>query len=230
MKLRKTALSLIEKTRTGKEIIANQRYRIVLSAAAGFAFNLLYALYHGVVGIMNLSLWFLTMCAFYGILATTRFAAILCERKNKEIPCDGMEKFVMKLSGILLTVLSFILAAVNYISMSQNIAAKHSEIIMITIAAYTFYKIIFAIIRAIKQHKNPSALLKTIRGIRYAEAAASVLTLQRSMLVSFGEMDATQIGLMNALTGAGACLFVLALGISMIITRKDVKTCQNQNL
>ena len=114
----------------------------------------------------------------------------------------------MRMSGILLSALSFVLAVIVYISLSQNIAAKHSEIIMITIATYTFYKITIAIIRAVKQHKNPSPFLKTLRSIRYAEVAASVLTLQRSMLVSFGPMGNEQARLRNALTGAAVCLLV----------------------
>lgn len=127
----------------------------------------------------------------------------------------------MKLSGILLTVLSLVLASVSYISLSQNIATKHGEIIMITIATYTFYKITMSIIRAVKQRKNPSMLLKTIQYISYAEMAASVLTLQRSMLVSFGTMDNKQIHFMNATIGAVVCLFVLILGISMMIKSQE---------
>ena len=42
-----------------------------------------------------------------------------------------------------------------YISLSRNIAAKHDEIIMITIATYTFCKIAIAVRKAVKQHKNP---------------------------------------------------------------------------
>lgn len=131
------------------------------------------------------------------------------------------ELFVMKFSGVLLVVLGIVLAAVNYISLSQNIASKHEEIVMITIATYTFYKITMAILKAVKQHKNPSPLLKTIRSIGYAEVSASILTLQRSMLVSFGSMESGQIRFMNAVTGAAVCLFVLILGLSMIRTIKS---------
>lgn len=190
---------------------------MIMSAAIAFVFHLLYAIYHCVLGIINLSLWFIAMCAFYGILAIMRFSAVLCERKKQEVASYDAEKFVMKLSGILLAVLSFILAAVNYISLSQSMIAKHGEIIMITIAAYTFYKVTMAIIRAVKQHKNPSPLLKTLRCITYAEVAASLLTLQRSMLVSFGTINGRQVSLMNAVTGAAVCLFVLELGISMTV-------------
>ena len=216
MKTKQKAALLIAKTKTGKKLVSSQRYRIILSATLAFAFNLLYAIYHCVLGILNLSFWFIAMCAFYGILAIMRFSAILCERNHQKLPDNVTELFVMKLSGVLLVILSIVLATVSYISLSQNIAAKHGEIIMITIATYTFYKITMAIVKAVKQHKNTSPLLKTIRNIGYAEVAASILTLQRSMLASFGTMSAGNIHFMNAVTGAAVCLFVLILGLSMI--------------
>lgn len=216
MKTKQKAVLLIAKIKTGKKLVSSQRYRIILSATLAFAFNLLYAIYHCVLGILNLSFWFIAMCAFYGILAIMRFSAILCERNHQKLPDNVTELFVMKLSGVLLVTLSIVLATVSYISLSQNIAAKHGEIIMITIATYTFYKITMAIVKAVKQHKNPSPMLKTIRNIGYAEVAASILTLQRSMLASFGSMSAGNIHFMNAVTGAAVCLFVLILGLSMI--------------
>lgn len=224
---------LIAKTKAGRKLASSsQRYRIILSAAIAFALNLLYAIYHGVLGILNLSFWFIALSAFYGILAVMRFSAVLCERNHQKSPDNDTELFVMKLSGLLLVVLGVVLATVNYVSLSQNIAARHEEIMMITIATYTFYKITMAIVKAVRQRENPSPLLRTIRNIGYAEAAASVLTLQRSMLVSFGAMSAGSIHFMNAVTGAAVCWFVLILGLSMIMKskRKEHETWQNQNL
>ena len=172
------------------------------------------------------------MCAFYGILATIRFSAVLCERNHYKLPSDDTDLFVMKFTGILLVILGIVLATINYVSLSQNIATKHEEIIMITIATYTFYKITMAIVKAVKQHKNPFPLLKTIRSIGYAEVSASILTLQRSMLVSFGSMDSRQMRFLNAMTGAVVCVFILILGLSMIVKsrRKEQEIWQNQNL
>lgn len=232
MKPKQIAASLLFKTEIGRKSINSQRYRMILSATISLTLNLSYALYHCVLGVINLSLWFIVMCAFYGILATMRFSAVLCGRKNSLVSSVDTEYFVMKLSGILLAVLSLVLAIVIYISLSQNIATKYDKIIMITIATYSFFKSTMAVIRAVKQHKNPSPLLSVIRSISYAEVAASILTLQRSMLVSFGSMGKEQMQIMNAMTGAVACLFVLILGISMIIkgTRKDNELWQNQKL
>lgn len=217
-------ISRIAKTITGKKLITNQRYRVVLSAAVALVFNLLYAIYNCVLGVLNLSLWFMAMCAFYVILAMMRFSTVLCERNHHKMTADDVERFVMRFSGILLLILGIVLAIVNYISLSQNIVAKHEAIVMITIATYTFCKVTMAIVKAVKQHKNPSPLLRTIRNISYAEASASILTLQRSMLVSFGSMGSKQICLMNAMTGAAVCLFVLLLGLSMITKSKKKGT------
>ncbi len=196
--------------------------RVLGFAAASLACNILYALYHGVLGVMQPSLWFLAMCAFYSILAVLRFCAVLCGWKTRKSKSALPEPFVLKISGVLLLVLSGVLAWVNAVSLSQNIAVSYGEITMITIATYTFSKIAAAIGQAIRQRKNSSILLIVLRNIRYAETAASVLTLQRSMPASFGHSEPAQARIMNALTGSATCAFILSLGIVMIIkSRKE---------
>lgn len=217
MNAKRAAIQKIEGTKIGKRFIREQRFRAVFSAAVGLLINSLYAFYHGALGVLNQSLWFAAMFGYYAILSSMRFSALLCERKRKFSTSENTEYFVAKLCGGLLVLLSFILAGVVYISLSQNIAVRHHEIVMITIAAYTFYKITIVVIRAIKQRKNTDPLLAAIRTIGYAEVAASLLTLQRSMLISFGAMDKRDIDHMNGLTGASVCLFILLLGIFTIV-------------
>lgn len=218
MNAKQAAIQKIKRTNLGRRFIQEQRFRAVFSAAVGLLANIMYAIYHGALGVVNQSLWFVTMFAYYMILSSMRFSAVLCEWKRKSLASEDTEYFVAKLCGGLLVLLSFILGGIVYISLSQNIAVKHHKIVMITIATYTFYKITVAVIRAIKQRKNTVPLLVVIRTIGYAEVAASLLTLQRSMLISFGSMDNEDIALMNSLTGISVCLFILLLGIFTILT------------
>ncbi|MGN0668151.1 MAG: hypothetical protein ACI4JU_02930 [Angelakisella sp.] len=199
--------------------------RLVRSAARSLCFNLLYALYNGWLGLAGRSVWFIAMFAYYAILSTLRFSAVLCARKSPT--AGGLEYFVMKLSGALLTVLGLVLGSMVYLSTAEHIASKHDAIVMITIATYTFYKITVAILRAVKRRQYPSLLLAAIRGIGYADVAASALTLQRSMLASFGGLAEAEVLTMNVLTGTAVCLFVLALGITMMI--KGTKRKENKN-
>lgn len=213
--------SAISKSRFVKQILEDVRYRTVLSAICGLVFNLLYAVYNGVLGIIVNSYWFICMCAYHLILSIMRFLAILSERKNNK----KSEYAIMRFTGILLSLLSMLLSGIVYICVSQDIATRYSEIIMITNASYTFYKITMAVIRAVKYHKEIMPIMSVIRSIGYAEISVSVLTMQMSMLVSFGEeMGSQDIFILNLLTGIGVCLFTLALGISMIKnSKKGVK-------
>ena len=127
----------------------------------------------------------------------------------------------------MLIVMSFVLSGVVYLSLTNNVSVKHQEIFMITIATYTFYKVVLAIVNTVKIRKENSLLLSTIRNISCADAAVSILSLQRSMLVSFGEMGHDRIYMMNALTGAGVFIVIIALGISMIV-KSSKKISKNE--
>ena len=215
-------MKYIPKTKLGIRLEEDKRYRIVSFAICGFAVNILYALYNGALGIISRSIWFLFLCAYYTILSSMRFGVIMQDRRN-----ISTENFITRFCGIMLIVMSFVLSGVVYLSVTNTVAVKHQEIIMITIATYTFYKVVLAIVNTVKIRKENSLLLSTIRNIGCADAAVSMLSLQRSMLVSFGEMERSKIYIMNALTGAGVLIIMLAFGISMII-KSSKKTTKNE--
>ena len=90
------------------------------------------------------------------------------------------------------------------------------EIVMITIATYTFTKITISIIGMVKAKRSASPALKTLRNISLADACVSIYTMQRSMLVSFPGMEAADILLLNIFTGTVVWIVVLLLGINLI--------------
>lgn len=127
------------------------------------------------------------------------------------------EKRILPMAaGILLLVLNFALTGVILLTIAQDTARRYSEIVVISIAIYTFYKIIMAVVNMVKVRKMQSPVLITIRNIGVADALVSMLTLQATMLASFqgkGGLDANR---MNAITGMVVCVLILALGVSMI--------------
>lgn len=203
-----------------RRLKSDARYRIVFIAGLSLALNALYALGNLALGIYERSYWFITAGAYYAILSVMRYSAVLFERKSKSENADA-ERFVQRFSGIMLMGLSLVLAGSVYLSVRYDVSSSIHEIIMITIATYTFTKATFAIINAVKVRKVDSPLLETLRNISLSDAAVSIFSMQRSMLVSFHGMTAENIKLMNTLTGAGVCLIVLGLGILMIIRRDE---------
>lgn len=201
-----------------KRITKTPYRRVIFSTGISFLVNLLYAVYHGVLGARNASLWFMAMCAYYIILSILRLSVVICICKKNAAASMSAQSSAMRLSGGLLALLSFVLSGAIFISLQQNIAFKHSSIAMITIAAYTFYKIAAAIAWAMKQAKRSLPLFAVLRHIRYAEVAASVATLQRSMVATFGSSTkSAAFFIADIITGALVCLFIFLLGTNLII-------------
>ena len=206
----------IEKTAIGSRVVHNQRYRIMFTASINLMLNLIYALYNGILGVFTHSSWFVTICTYYIILSAMRFSSVLFERRKPNRQSDITEDFVMKLCGIMFIMLTVILAGSVYLSFKLDVAVSYHEIIMITIATYTFTKTTLAIVNVVKIRKKKSMLLTTIRNISCADAAVSMLSLQRSMLASFGDINSINSHMLNAALGAGVCLYIMISGISMI--------------
>ena len=87
---------------------------------------------------------------------------------------------------------------------------------VISIAAYTFYKITMAVVNMVKVRKRKSPILITIRNIGAADALVSMLTLQAAMFASFQDKNSLNTNQMNAITGLSVCIIISILGIRMI--------------
>ena len=188
--------------------------KIAKSPYISLIINCIYAFGNCVIGFIAHSWWFITVGAYYAVLAITRFSVLQLQRK-----AGGdydTELFARRITGILLIVLSFCIVGVNILSALKERGTGLHEMIMITIATYTFTKITIAIIGMVKIKSSASPVLKTLHNISLADACVSIYTMQRSMLVSFPGMTAAEIQLMNILTGTAVWFIVLFLGINLI--------------
>ena len=188
--------------------------KIIRSPYTSLTFNFIYALGNCVVGFLSSSWWFITVGAYYIVLTVTRYSVLQVRRKAKGN--YDTELFARKITGILLVVLSFCIVGVNIMSAVKDRGTAFHEIVMITIATYTFTKITISIIGMVKAKHSASPVLKTLRNIALADACVSIYTMQRSMLVSFPGMETTDILLLNIFTGTAVWFVVLLLGINLI--------------
>ena len=188
--------------------------KLVRSPYTSLALNAAYALGNCMIGFLNHSWWFITVGAYYTVLAITRFSVLQVKRKASGD--YDTERFARRITGILLVVLSFCIVGVNIMSAVKDRGTAFHEIVMITISTYTFAKITISIIGMVKAKHSASPVLKTLRNISLADACVSIYTMQRSMLVSFPGMEAEKILLLNIFTGTAVWLIVLLLGINLI--------------
>lgn len=196
----------------------NNVMKVAKSPYTSLVINFVYAAANCAIGCFVHSWWFITVGAYYTILAVSRFCVLKIKRRANGKSED--ELFAKRVTGILLVVLSFCLIGVNVLSAVEKRGTVYREIVMIAVATYTFTKITIAVIGVIKAKKESSPAVKTLRNISFSDAVVSVYTLQRSMLVSFPGMESGDILLFNILTGTAVWLTVLLLGINLIGGKK----------
>lgn len=216
----KKILEVIKKNPLGERFLADYTFRTILTTLPAFLINVAYTVYNGVIGIMNQSVWFITMAVYYSLLGIMRYRAVSTGRKISRL--DDREQIrkkelsVIKTDGILLLVLNLALSGVVLLTIAQDTAKRYSEIMVISIAAYTFYKITMAVVNMVKVRKTKSPILITIRNIGAADALVSMVTLQAAMFASFQDKNSLNTNQMNAITGLSVCILISILGISMI--------------
>ena len=185
--------------------------RTLKLALASLSFNIAFACYHLILGLITISWWLLTLGSYYLVLSIVRFMVL--RSKNQE-------RFVAKFTGWMLMLLSIPLAGTVILSVVRDRGLKLHMIVMIAMAAYAFTKITLATIKLIKASRSTSATLITLRNISFADAFVSIFALQRSMLVSFEGMTEVEIVIMNATLGFAVCVIVFLLGINLLRSKK----------
>lgn len=186
-------------------------FRINITTLFSTIINGTYAIGNLVLGIIGGSYWFITTGSYFLVLCFMRLGCISALRSKNE-----KKIYVGRLVGLLLIFLCIVLVGSVILSDRLDVVKPTHKIIMIAIAVFTTVKTTMAIVNIIKVRNTGNPIWVAIRNISCADAAGSILTMQRSMLVSFGEMDVSTIRLMNLLTGAGVCLIVLLLGIRLL--------------
>ena len=185
--------------------------RTLKLAIGSLAFNIAFATYYLVMGLVTNSWWLLTLGSYYLVLSLVRFMVLRSKSK---------ERFIAKFTGWMLILLSIPLVGTVILSVVRDRGHERQMIVMIALAAYAFTKITLATIKLIKARRSSSATLITLRNISFADAFVSIFALQRSMLVSFEGMTETEIVIMNATLGSAVCVIVFLLGLNLVRNRK----------
>ncbi|MBO5047218.1 MAG: hypothetical protein J6D19_02285 [Clostridia bacterium] len=203
---------------TMKEMNANDRSLKI--AVSSLTFNIAFAIYHIVLGLITISWWLLTLGSYYLILSLVRFVVVHAK---------AQERFITKFTGWMLIALSLPLVGTVILSVVKDRGYALHMIVMIVMAAYAFTKITLATIKLIKSRRSNSAMLITLRNISFADAFVSIFALQRSMLVSFEGMSETEIIIMNAALGSAVCVIVVLLGIHLLKSEKSIRPNQSSH-
>ncbi|MBR0132869.1 MAG: hypothetical protein IJM14_07305 [Lachnospiraceae bacterium] len=203
----------LDKTVLGHKLLQDPLFRLLVTANMKMGWNALYSIFNGIMGLVYRSFWFVSMFAYYAVLSVMWFIVVSSKEKNKIKSLSKM----MKMIGIGMVFLAIVVSGIVCMGIAEKRNPHYNIVIMITIAAYTFFIVIQAIINTVKAHKKKDLTVIMLRNISLASAIGSMHSLERSMLGTFGDADDRFSMIMMAISGAVAFLLVAAIGVLMII-------------
>ena len=199
---------------------SDERFRINVSLFSTFALNIIFAVFQLVLGIDHGSFWYYSLAAYYACLACLRIS--LFKYTGKRLAGEDMRTEFIKyrICGWVFLFMNLAITLIIFFMIYFGRTFNHHEITTIAIAAYTFTALTLAIINAIRYKKYNSPVYSAARAISLAAAAVSILTLESTMLTTFGGEDLTAKSrrLMLALTGAAVSAFIIGMAIYIIYT------------
>ena len=132
--------------------------------------------------------------------------------------------------GIVFLVMNLALALMIFFMVYWNRTFHHHEITTIALAAYTFTSLTLAIINTVKYRKYNSPAYSASKAISLASACVSMLTLESTMLTTFGEgtVDLAGRRLFLGLSGGVISALIIAMAVYMIVQgTKKIKLIQS---
>lgn len=211
----------------GNKYMTDAEFKVRISLYVSLAINLMYSAFKLFSGIFYASFWIGAIAVYYILLSVIRFILLQHMEKKKD---GGMiaEYQSYRVSAVLMMLLNLTLSGIVLNMIIKNEAVAYSDIFVITSATYTFYILTVSIVDIIKYRKYNSPVMSAAKAIRFAQALVSLLSLEASMLVQFGD-DESLRRTMLALTGAGVCVIVLTMSVYMIVrANKQIKKLQTE--
>ena len=195
------------------------RLRMNVSLYGSLAWNTLYGIFQLWLGLYHSTFWFFSLGVYYICLAIMRF--FLVRHTRRFSPGERMKEELIKYRacGWVFFVMNLALALIVFFMIYWNRTFQHHMITAIAMAAYTFTAFTVAIISVLKYRKYNSPVFSASKAISLAAGLVSILTLESTMLTTFGDetMDAFTQKLMLGLTGGGVSAVVIAMAVYMII-------------
>lgn len=208
-----------------KHWLHHETLKVFLSASLSLVLTTVFAIYHAILGILLASLWHGSIAIFYGLLVLVRASIVLGERRIR--PLDDDQKTIKRIKiyadsskALLLIDLGLIIPIALMVKL--EVPVNMGMIPAISMAAYTTYKIIMALVN-VKRNRSTNVLIHELRMINLIDALVSILSLQNTLIMvnSSGD-DLQRMVDLSIITGAIFYVIIVGLTIRLVVKAKKL--------
>ncbi len=201
-----------------KRLRSDTQFKINLSLYGTLAYNTLYASFQLFTGISYNSVWYLSIAAYYTLLAIMRFSLLLYSRANRAGNNIETEYKRFRFCGTLLLWMSSALAAIAFYITWQNQELKHHSATTVIFAIFTFISFALAIINIVRYRKLKSPLFLAAKLICLVSTVVSILALETALMGRFSAQISGELRqIITGITGVGVLTVTICVGLFMLL-------------
>ena len=192
-------------------------YTTRISAFITFGFTV----FNGVIGVLYRSVWNISICIYYVLLAVVRRIVVRSQRKTVD---KNQDKEIIKKTYVVTHIILILIDLALVVPISLMVIGARNYtfgmIPAIAMAAYTTYRMTMSIIHYLKSKRNENHFIRVIRTINLQDTLVSVLTLQNALIIANGNEMASMMQL-TMWTSAGIWGIILFFTVkSFMMIRK----------
>lgn len=207
-------------TETGRALFGTYGASNVFWSLVSLLINIGYAVLNIVLAVLLNSLWYGLIAIFYAVLMGARMTIIFLARHiARKYWMNKTELLYAELkvsigSGGLIFLMDLSMAFAVTFMITNTPPNSSGKIVAIGLAAYTFYKIILAIVNLVRSRKNGDPVVTALRNISMADACMSMVNTTITLDMTFGSGNLAIAKNLAAFLAVGV---TLALSIYAIV-------------
>lgn len=200
-------------------------FNIFISSVASSLIGFVFALFNGILWVRYRLAWNGAICIYYLMLLLVRTCLIRYDKKIKKHHKQNPSKRVLFLLYGLVFLMNLSMIAPISIMVHEEREVHFGLIPAIAVAAYTTYRISFAIVRYHRSRKVQNRLTNKMLSMIYLmDALMSVLTLQNTLIVVNASKNHSGMNILSAISSAGIWGIIVLLSVfSLKNTFQDIR-------
>lgn len=225
--LKERLLALADKHTFTRNLRRDYVFRTVVLSACSFIGNVAYTVFLCVMAMYSHLFWYWVLAGYY-ILLTSMRGGILLENRKNERKYGGNPARLQKektasyrYCGVMLLVSTLVLFVSVVVMLFTEGYFRMPSGIVYTMAAFAVYRVAMAARNMAKAKRYDDMIVKAVRNINFSTALVSVFILQTLVMQTFSVPYET---VWNALTGIGACVGIVCVGLYMLAKTKRTRS------
>ena len=213
--------ALIHKNKTADLLVFNYDFRTIVFSALSFVGGIGLAVFNIAIYAITESLWCGAMAFYHILLVILRGYVLFAHYKAKKKAIKSAEEQTLleikryRFCGIVFISLTLCLVAMIAHIVRGDKVFDYDMYVTYTVAGFTLFQIVVAIVNYIKVQRNDSYTVRSLRCINLTTALVSFISLQAIALDTFSKNVDVPLG--NVVTGFVICGLIVASGVYMIV-------------